>query len=80
MQEVTSTSSAGHAAAADPDVEETGSMDDDDLTALENDAEASSEGSLDPESWALEHEEDETSTAPASGLQLSGGPAVRQDS
>ena len=73
-------SSAGHAAAADPDAEDTGSMDDDDLTALENDAEASSEGSVDPASSALEHEDNDNSTLPALGLQLTGGTAMGQHS
>ena len=70
----------GQAAVPDSDAEEAGSMDDDELTARENDADASADGSLDLESSAMEHEEDETSTAPASGLELSSGPALREDS
>ena len=69
-----SNSSVGQGAVPDPDAEEAGSMDDDELTALENDADASSDGSLDLETSAMEHEEDETSTAPDSGLQLRSGP------
>lgn len=74
MQEVGSTSSAENPAAPDPDVEETGSVDEDSV-ALEHDEETSV-GSQDEESAAAEHEEEESTTAPGSGLMMSGGPAV----
>ena len=73
MQEVGSTSSADNAAAADPDVEETGSVDEESV-ALEHDEETSI-GSQDEQTAALTHDEDEASTAPGSGLMMSGGPA-----
>lgn len=75
MQEAGSTSSADNAAAPDPDVEETGSVDEDSV-ALEHDEETSI-GSQDEEAAALEHDEEEASTAPGSGLMMSGGPALR---
>lgn len=74
-QEAGSTSSADNAAAPDPDVEETGSVDEDSV-ALEHDEETSI-GSQDEEAAALEHDEEEASTAPGSGLMMSGGPALR---
>lgn len=74
-QEAGSNSSAENAAAPDPDVEETGSVDEESV-ALEHDEETSV-GSQDEESAALEHDdEDEASTTPDSGLMMSGGPAV----
>ncbi|DBB15856.1 TPA: hypothetical protein ACH3X3_004049 [Trebouxia sp. C0006] len=73
-QEAGSTSSADNAAAPDPDVEETGSVDEDSV-ALEHDEETSV-GSQDEEAAALEHDEEEASTAPGSGLMMSGGPAL----
>ncbi|DBA68819.1 TPA: hypothetical protein ACH3X2_013307 [Trebouxia sp. C0005] len=73
-QEAGSTSSAENAAAPDPDVEETGSVDEDSV-ALEHDEETSV-GSQDEEAAALEHDEEEASTAPGSGLMMSGGPAL----
>lgn len=73
VQEVGSTSSAG-AAAPDPDVEETGSVDEESV-ALEHDEETST-GSVDEESAAAQHEDGEASTAPGSGLMMSGGPSV----
>lgn len=73
MQEAGSTSSADNAAAPDPDVEETGSVDEDSV-ALEHDEETSI-GSQDEEAAALEHDEEEASTASGSGLMMSGGPA-----
>lgn len=72
-QEVGSTSSAG-AAAPDPDVEETGSVDEESV-ALEHDEETST-GSVDEDSAAAQHEDEEASTAPGSGLMMSGGPSV----
>ena len=74
MQEAGSTSSAENAAAPDPDVEETGSVDEDSV-ALEHDEETSV-GSQDEEAAALEHDEEEASTTPGSGLMMSGGPAL----
>ena len=74
LQEAGSNSSGEGAAAPDPDVEETGSVDEDSV-ALEHDEETSV-GSQDEEAAALEHDEDEASTAPGSGLMMSGGPAL----
>lgn len=75
VQEAGSNSSAENAAAPDPDVEETGSVDEESV-ALEHDEETSV-GSQDEESAALEHDdEDEASATPESGLMMSGGPAV----
>ena len=68
-----STSSAG-AAAPDPDVEDTGSVDEESV-ALEHDEETSA-GSVDEEAAAAQHDEEEASTAPASGLMMGGGPSV----
>lgn len=73
VQEAGSSSSTG-AAAPDPDVEETGSVDEESV-ALEHDEETSA-GSVDEESAAAQHEEGEASTAPGSGLRMSGGPGV----
>ena len=73
VQEAGSSSSAG-AAAPDPDAEEAGSVDEESV-ALENDEETSA-GSVDEESAAAQHEEGEASTAPGSGLMMSGGPGL----
>lgn len=70
MQDAASTSSAGTAAEPDSDGLETGSIDDDNVAALDNDAGASSDGSMDLELSCLDHDEDATSTAPL------GSPAV----
>lgn len=70
-QEVGSTSSADNAAAADPDAEETGSVDEESV-ALEHDEETSI-GSQDEQTAASTHDEDEASTAPGSGLMMSSG-------
>ena len=74
LQEAGSNSSAEGAAAPDPDAEETGSVDEESL-ALEHDYETSV-GSQDEDAAALEHDGEEASTAPGSGLMMSGGPAL----
>ena len=73
VQEAGSTSSTD-GAAPDPDAEEAGSVDEESV-ALEHDEETSA-GSVDEESAATQHEEGEASTAPGSGLMMSGGPGV----
>lgn len=63
----------------DPDSEDAASVDDDDdVIALENDAEVSSAGSLDSESATLEHDDDDVVAAPATGFETDGAPVLRQ--